>query len=109
VPGLLSVCWLEPYRLAATLGEAAVIALVVRFLLNLPMLRTANLTGGRPLILAFLVGYTLKFALGWTFAGLWPGLHVRALFGFGYLLPTMIALRVLRAATIRSGRSCRRS
>jgi hypothetical protein len=97
VPGLLSVCWLEPHRLAATLGEAAAIALIVRFLLNLPMLKTANLTGGRPLILAFFVGYTLKFVLGWTFAGLWPGLHVRSLFGFGYLLPTMIALRVLRA------------
>lgn len=97
VPGLLSVCWLEPTTVLATVGEAAVIALFVRWLLRLPVLKTANLTGGRPLVLAFLVGYATKFLLGWTFAGLWPGLEVRSLFGFGYLLPTMIALRVLRA------------
>ena len=97
VPGLLSVCWLEPITLLATLGEAAVIALLVRWLLHVPVLRSANLTGGRPLVLAFLVGYATKFLLGWSFAEMWPGLEVRALFGFGYLLPTMIALRVLRA------------
>ena len=97
VPGLLSLCWLEPSRLVATLGEAFVIATAVRLAVRLPVLKTANLTGSRPLILAFVLGYLIKFGVAWSFGALWPGLAVRDLFGFGYLLPTMIALRVLRA------------
>ncbi len=97
VPGLLSVCWLDPTRLVATLVEGALIAGALRLAVKLPGLRGANLTGGRPLVLAFCLGYALKFALGFVLGSLWPGLEVRELLGFGYLLPTMIALRVIRA------------
>lgn len=96
VPGLLALCWLEPLRLLATLGEAIVLAAVFGAVLRLPALRTANLTGGRPIVLVFVLGYILKFALAWGVGEAYPGFRVGELFGFGYLLPSIMALRIVR-------------
>lgn len=99
VPGLLTLCWLMPERLAATLAEAAVLALIVGAVLHHPILRNVNLTGGRPLVLSFLVAWTARFALGWLLGSRVLGVHVHDLFGFGYLLPTLLALRMVKHGT----------
>jgi hypothetical protein len=96
VPGLLALCWLEPSRLLATIGEVCVLSIVFSLLLRLPALRSANLTGGRPMVLIFAAGYLVKFALSWVSGSLWPGFRVGDLFGFGYLLPAIMALRVVK-------------
>ncbi len=95
VPGLLALCWLQPERLAATVCEGLIIAMVLRATLKLPALREMNLAGGRLLVLAMLVAYLLKFLLGHILGAGWPGLRLRQLFGFGYLLPALIALRMV--------------
>lgn len=100
VPGLLALCWLQPDRLAATVAEAVVIAAAFRLVIRLPGLRSANLTGGRPLVLAYVLGYLLKFFLGWSLGGAWPGFEVRSLFGFGYLLSSLLALRLVKHGEI---------
>lgn len=97
VPGLLALCWLQPERLAATVGESLVIAVALQLVLRLPALREMNLAGGRTLILAMLLGYALKFGLGHLLGAGWPGLRLRQLFGFGYLLPALMALRIVRS------------
>src|SRR6185436_2854315 len=96
VPGLLALCWLEPSRLLATVGEVCVLSIVFSLLLRLPALRSANLTGGRPMVLIFAAGYLVKFALSWVSGSLWPGFRVGDLFGFGYLLPAIMALKVVK-------------
>lgn len=100
VPGLLALCWLQPERLAATLGEALLVTLALRVLLRTPGLSRLNLTGGRLLMLGMLVGYLLKWGLGQTLGAGWPGLRLRQLFGFGYLLPTLMALRMVRSGDV---------
>lgn len=103
VPGLLALCWLQPERLVATICEALIITMVLRASLRLPALREMNLAGGRLLVLAMLVAYMLKFLLGHLLGAGWPGLRLRQLFGFGYLLPALIALRmVLSGDTFRT-------
>lgn len=96
VPGLLALCWVEPARLVATMAESTLIAGALLLLLRLPALRGANLTGGRPLVLAFITGYVVKFTIGWLVGGLWPGFAIRDLFGFGYLLSSIVALRMVK-------------
>ncbi len=96
VPGLLALCWAQPHRVLATLGEAVVIAGMYLGVTRLPGFRTANLTGGRPLVLAFCLGYAARFALAWGLGGRWPGFAVRDLFGFGFLLSTIVALRIVK-------------
>ncbi len=96
VPGLLSICWPQPVRVVATMGEAVVIAGLYLSVIRLPWLRTVNLTGGRPMVLAFALGYLLKFILAWTLGDRWPGFAVRDVFGFGFLLSTILALRIVK-------------
>ncbi|RME26236.1 MAG: hypothetical protein D6798_07135, partial [Deltaproteobacteria bacterium] len=97
VPGLLALCWLQPERIAATAGEALVIAAILQVMLRVPALSSRNLAGGRLLVLGMVSGYLLKFGMGHLFGSGWPGLRLRQLFGFGYLLPTLMALRMVRS------------
>lgn len=96
IPGLLAVIWMYPEKLAATLGEVILVVLLVRGLTLLPPLRTSNLTGMRPLMLALTVGYAVKLVVSAVAGEMWPGLRVNDLFGFGYLLPSLVAVRCWR-------------
>ncbi|MFZ5480379.1 MAG: poly-gamma-glutamate biosynthesis protein PgsC/CapC [Myxococcota bacterium] len=97
VPGLLALCWLEPWRLASTLGEAVAVAWLYGAATRaVPWLRNANLTGGRPLVLAFVLAYLLRFFGGWALVGVLPDRGGLDPFGFGYLLSSLVALRIVR-------------
>jgi hypothetical protein len=96
VPALLALTWLEPNKLVATLVEVVVLVLGTRALLALPGLRTLNLEGPRKTVLVFFLGFALKWSLGWALGGRLPGLKVTDLFGFGYLVPTLLAVKILQ-------------
>lgn len=96
VPGLLALCWLQPLRLFATVVEVFVIVALMRLLLRIRWISGANLTGARPTVLAFTTAFLVKYLLAWTLGSAWPGLRATDLFGFGYLLTTLIAIRALR-------------
>ena len=94
VPGLLSVCWMWPARVASTFGEAFLVWALLGVLVRLPVVKNANLAGGRLMVLAFVAIYLVKFGLGWLIGLAWPGARIHDLFGFGYLLPTLMGLRM---------------
>ena len=96
VPGLLALCWLTPFTVVATLVEAIAIAGATTMALSIPWLRNSDMSGSRPLVLAFVLGFAAKFTLAIVAEGVWPGLSVRSLFGFGYLLPSIIAIRIVK-------------
>lgn len=96
VPGLLALCWLQPHRIVATFAEALLLALLLTMTLKLPWLRTANLTGGRPMVLAYTLGYLLKFGAAWVLGGRLAGFEVGDAFGYGYLLSAILALRIVK-------------
>jgi hypothetical protein len=100
VCGLLAISWLDPLKLAATLAEILTIVLAMRFLLTRWPLRTANVSGLRPIVLAFTLSWTLKFLLSWVFQEAWPGFRVGELFGFGYLLPAIVGVRCYRLGSV---------
>ncbi len=96
IPGLLAITWIHPLKLLCTLAEVLVIVALLRLLLRLPGLRKANISGLRPLVLGFVAAYLVKFVLGWATAGQYPGFRITDLFGFGYLLPSLMAVRCWR-------------
>ena len=100
VPALLALTWYTPSKLLATFAEVLVLVGLTRALLTLPPLRTANLEGPRKVVLVFLVGFLAKYALAWMLGGRVPGLKVTDLFGFGYLVPTLLAVKVLQKQVI---------
>jgi hypothetical protein len=99
VPALLALGWLAPHRLATTLVETLMLVLVMRVLIRAPGFRTMNLEGPRKVALVFGVSFVLKWLIGW-FAG--PevfGLPVTDLFGLGYLLSSLLAVKILQKDT----------
>lgn len=100
IPGLLAITWVQPEKLLATLVEVLLIVGALRLMQRLPPLRTANLTGMRPLVLAFTAGYVVKLLLSFGLAERYPGLRITDLFGFGYLLPALIAVRCWRYGSL---------
>ncbi|MFH1466610.1 MAG: poly-gamma-glutamate biosynthesis protein PgsC/CapC [Pseudomonadota bacterium] len=100
IPGLLAVTWVHPDKLAATMVEVLVTVGALRLLHRMPLLRSANLTGMRPLVLAFVASYAVKLVVSFAMADRYPGLRLTDLFGFGYLLPSLIAVRCWRYGSL---------
>ncbi|MFP2932022.1 poly-gamma-glutamate biosynthesis protein PgsC/CapC, partial [Pyxidicoccus sp. 3LG] len=100
VPALLALTWLEPAKLLATLVEVLLLVLGTQALLATPGLRTLNLEGPRKTVLVFFLGFVVKWAIGWALGGRVPGLKVTDLFGFGYLVPTLLAVKILQKQAV---------
>src|SRR5439155_14082079 len=93
IPALLALACFSPLRLATTAAEALLLVGAVRLALLLPFLRARNLEGPRKIALVFTLSFLLKYALGWVVATRAPSLQATDLFGFGYLLPSLIAAK----------------
>jgi hypothetical protein len=100
VPALLALTWLEPAKLVATLLEVLLLVGGTRALLAMPGLRTLNLEGPRKTVLVFCLGFVVKWGIGWALGGRVPGLKVTDLFGFGYLVPTLLAVKILQKRAV---------
>lgn len=95
VPSLLALTWFVPLKLAATIGEVLVVVFMVRLILRLPAVRTWNTEGPRKLVLVMLVGFLVKYAMCWWFGDAFPGMKATDLFGFGYVLPSLLAVKIV--------------
>ena len=100
LPGLLAIAWTEPSKVLATLVEVLVMAGVLSVLLRATPLKRVNLSGLRPLVLAFTVAYALKLVLAWKLGEAYPGLRASDLFGFGYLLPSLLVVRCWKRGSL---------
>lgn len=100
VCGLLAIAWLDPSTVMATFAEVLVVVAIVRVLIAIPPLKTANLSGMRPIVLAFTVSYAVKLLIAFVGQGVWPSFTTSDLFGFGYLLPALLATRVWRQGQV---------
>jgi gamma-polyglutamate biosynthesis protein CapC len=106
MPALLALACFSPLRLVTTAVEAVLLVGVARLLLRLPGLRTMNLEGPRKIVLVFTASFALKYVLGWALAprlpwgpvlqDLLPAASVTDLYGFGYLVPSLLAAKMLQ-------------
>jgi len=96
VPALLAIAWFSPMRLLTTFAETTLLVLCVRGIVWLPLIRTMNLEGPRRVALVFTTSFMLKYVIGWILHPLFPDLQITDLFGFGYLLPSLIAVKALQ-------------
>lgn len=101
VPALLGLLWFTPGELVITLAEALVLWAVVVALLRYTPLGRLNLEGARKVALVFTVSVVLKWILSLGVATALVGVRPRDLFGFGYLLSSLLALRMLSRKSAR--------
>ena len=106
IPALIALQWYQPLKIATSFVEASVIMGLGALALRLPFFADVTMEGARKVLLFFNIGFLYKLALGWAVVLL--GLEVKQsdLFGFGYLLATLIAIKMYdKAMLIRFTRS----
>lgn len=100
VPALLSLIILEPIKLGATFVEALLVWAIAAQLLARTRLGRANVEGPRRLVLFFSVDYAMRFGFAALVGRSLPGADVVALMGFGYLLPTLLAVKIAQKGSV---------
>ncbi|MCY0987258.1 poly-gamma-glutamate biosynthesis protein PgsC/CapC [Nannocystis sp. ILAH1] len=95
VPALLGLLWFTPIEMMVTLAEACILWSITKLLLRYTPLKRYNLEGPRKLALVFSLSVALKWMLSLIVSVTMPGMRARELFGFGYLLSTLLAIRML--------------
>ncbi len=101
VPALLGLLWFTPTELAITVGEALVLWMATLGVLRFTPLGRWNLEGPRKIALVFTLSVVLKWLLSLGVGDRLVGLRPRDLFGFGYLLSSLLALRMLQRKSAR--------
>ncbi len=101
VPALLGLLWFTPTELAITVGEALLLWAATLGVLRFTPLGRWNLEGPRKIALVFTLSVVLKWLLSLGVADRLVGLRPRDLFGFGYLLSSLLALRMLQRKSAR--------
>ena len=94
VPSLLALAWLTPIKIGATVVEAVTILLVSRFVTQRNFMKNISLEGPRKILLLFSIGFLIKWVAGFVIGSQLPGFKVTDLFGFGFLLPSLIAVKM---------------
>ncbi|MCB1824099.1 MAG: poly-gamma-glutamate biosynthesis protein PgsC/CapC [Candidatus Competibacteraceae bacterium] len=94
IPSLLALQWYDPIKILSSFTEAFVILGLGRALLAIPAIARLHLEGPRALLFFFNIAFIYKMTLGWLAPLLWPTVSVADVYGFGYLLTTLIALRI---------------
>lgn len=94
IPSLLALQWFQPTRILASFFEAFLILGLARLLLRLPALARLHIEGPRVLLFFFTLDFLYKLTLGWLLPLAWPAAPLIDIYGFGYLLSTLIAMRM---------------
>ncbi len=94
IPSLLALQWYQPAKILSSFLEAFLILGVARLLLRVPLVAALHLEGPRELLFFFNLGFFYKLALGWLLPLVWPTAPIMDIYGFGYMLTTLIAMRI---------------
>ncbi len=94
VPGLLAVAWYEPTKLLTTAAEALTVYFLCVQITSRPPFSRMLIVGPRRTLVAYSVGFVVKLAGSHVLARLAPGVQLIDYFGFGYLLPALIAVKI---------------
>ncbi|NVB42894.1 hypothetical protein G6O69_34050 [Pseudenhygromyxa sp. WMMC2535] len=102
VPALLALLWLTPLKLVATLVEAIVVLYLTRGFLKLPVIQHLDFEGPRKIVLVFSLAFLWKLALGFALIPLFPELKISDTYGFGYLLSSLLSVKMLSKKSVRA-------
>lgn len=94
IPALLALQWYQPAKILTSFVEAGIVLLLATLVMRMPLLQQASIEGARKLLLFFNVSFAYKMALGYLLLWQFPELKVTDYYGFGYLLPTLMAVRM---------------
>ena len=93
IPSLLALQLHEPAKIVASLLEAIFILIAATWLLKLPLWKQTTMAGARKLLFFFTLSFLYRLMLAHWLPLFVPRVKVTDVFGYGYLLSTLIAIR----------------
>lgn len=94
IPALIALQWYEPVKVLASIVEAVVILGLAVLLLKTPLFKNITMEGARKVFLFFTISLLYKFAVGYITPYFDLKVKVSDYYGFGYLLPTLMAIKM---------------
>ncbi|KIX18081.1 hypothetical protein SY26_06990 [Paracoccus sp. 228] len=94
IPALIALQWYQPFKVVTSFVEAFVIYGIAALLLRLPIFANTTIEGARKIMLFFNISFAYRLIIGHVLY--WAGydVHVTDYYGFGYLLSTLIAIKM---------------
>jgi len=95
VPTLMAIALFTPVKFMSTLVEAMLAALLFAGIRRIPVLKNLTLERGRMITTVFFITFVMKWGFASVFPS-YPGMRASDFFGFGYVLPALIATKILQ-------------
>lgn len=99
VPALLSMLAFTPLRFVTTVGEIAILFWVYSLFLKIPGVATLDFGGPRRIVSVYAVALFTKWGVAFGIAKLHLDLPVGDIYGFGYLLTSLVVTRCLKTGS----------
>ncbi len=94
IPSLLALQWYQPAKILTSFFEAGIILGVACLVLRAPGFRGRTIEGARKLVLFFNISFAFKLVVAYSCNAFYVETPVTDFYGFGYLLSTLIALKM---------------
>ena len=94
IPSLLALQWYFPQKILVTFVETFVILGLGTLVLKIPRVANMNIAGARKLVVFFTLGFIYKLTMAYIIEWYNPYLKVSDYFAFGYLLSTLLAIKI---------------
>lgn len=94
IPSLIALQWYQPVKLIITFGETLLILVLAHLVLRLPVFQKTTMEGARKMLLFFNISFFMKLLMGHLWLVYFPGYQVSDFYGFGYLLTTLLAIKM---------------
>ena len=93
VPSLFALWWFDPTKVFVSFVEAGAVLGLAVLILKLPTFKKVNVEGARRTALFFTICFLYRLTICHAVQKFCPSLHITDLFGFGYLLTTLLAIK----------------
>lgn len=93
VPALLGIALQDPSKLVSSAFESVAILVAAVLIRRLPLVRDYGLEGGRKLLFFFSICFALRLSTSHIIPVWFPGYEVTDVYGLGYLLSTLMAIK----------------
>ncbi len=94
IPSLLALQWYQPFKILTSFIEALVILALGAAALRLPIFKGVTVEGARKILLFFNISFVYKLTLAYALLWLAPAVKITDYYGIGYILPTLIAIKM---------------
>ncbi len=94
IPSLLALQWSQPMKILTSFVETYFLLITANLILHTPLCQRMTIEGGRKILLFFNISFIYKMLLGYILLWYFPQVKVTDFYGFGYLLPTLMAVKM---------------